>query len=671
MLKNHKFNSISSKLSFLIIIFTIFFIVIVSISSNYIVKNSFYQNSLDDIKEKSNTFTDNIQDLKQKSLNACDWFENSSRLVEAFNTQNRAAALDLGKTALKSFGIDYLVITDKQGNVFIRTSEPGKYGDNIAEQVNVKKALNGEKSVGIENGEVVKYSIRAGVPLKDNNGNIIGAVSLGYVLSNDEFLDKEKKIFGYDVTIFYGSERIATTIKDKNGKRITGTKIQNNTVINDVLKDGKSYYGKSIINNENYIGAYKPIVDVNGKISGMVFIGENNDFIDTLVNKLISRQVIILLVCGVLLIVCVLIFVRLFVIGKILQLISAFKEISEGHGNLTRRIPITSQDEIGILSMYFNKFMDSIHGIVKIIITEVGNVNKAISMTNNNINVLAKSLVGISETVEGLSAGMEETAASTEEINASTVEIGTSIEQITSKTQDGTVSVEKISMKANELKENAKLSQTDANKIKLEIDKAVNNAIIDSKKVNKIKELADFILQISSETNLLALNASIESARAGEIGKGFSVVAEEIKELAESSESTVNEIQNIIKDVFQAVNSLSENSKKSLNFIDEQVVKGYNKLVETGESYNEDSIFIKGLMTDLNSTSEELLESIKMISETVENISMASNEGANGIISIADKILIITNNANEIKSEIALIKKSSDELNSIASKFII
>lgn len=156
-----KLNSVSAKLSSVIIIFTLLFIIVVSASSNYIVKNTFYKNNLNEIKLKADTINNNIEDLKQKSLNACDWFQNSARLIEAFTSQNRNSALELGKLALKSFDIDYLVVTDKEGNVFIRAHEPDKYGDNISNQVNIQKALQGVKSVGIENGVVVKYSIRA------------------------------------------------------------------------------------------------------------------------------------------------------------------------------------------------------------------------------------------------------------------------------------------------------------------------------------------------------------------------------------------------------------------------------------------------------------------------------------------------------------------------------
>lgn len=666
-----KFNTISTKLSFIVISFTLLFVIAVSMSSNYVVKKNLYANALEEIENKSDSFQLNIEELKSKALNAGGWFENSKEFAEALSTQNRDSALEFGKQALQSFGIDYLVVTDKEGNVFIRAHEPDKYGDSIIKQVNIQKALKGENSVGIENGTVVKYSIRAGVPLRNADGDIIGAVSLGYVLSNDAYVEKEKKLFGYDITIFYGDERIATTVKDKDHNKLVGTKMESTDITDKVLKKEGSYSGKTVINGEKYIGSYKPIIDVTGKATGMIYVGQKDVFTDLLVNKLITNQVIVLLVCGILLVIFTIRFVKIFIVNKIKQLTLNFKELAEDHGDLTKRIAINSNDEIGELCTYFNQFIEKIHNIVKSISKACNNVNNSISLTTGNVDVLAQNLTKTSDTIEVLSSGIEETSASTEEISAKIIEINNVISNLNSKSQNGTQSVEQISRNANKLKENARTSQITANKIKQEIDKEVNNAIVKSKEVDKIKELANSILDISSQTNLLALNAAIESARAGEAGKGFSVVADEIRTLAESSKDTVNEIQDIVKVIFEAVYSLSENSKKSLDFIDNQVVKGYDELVETGENYNNDSIFIKAFMTDLSSSSQDLLTYMEILSETVENISSASTEGASGVTNVVEKISDISTSANEIKSETDAIKQNIEGLHRIINKFTI
>lgn len=348
--------------------------------------------------------------------------------------------------------------------------------------------------------------------------------------------------------------------------------------------------------------------------------------------------------------------------------ISSLEEIANGN-LLIEPLKVDSRDEFGQLSNAINSMYNSVRNIVISIIQETENVNKALTISNEDISDLSVKLEDISATVEQLSAGMEETAASTEEINSSSSDFEAAVGTIANKAQEGAESADEISKKAIALKDSSYMLQEDANQTRINIKKVMDEALEKVKEVEKIKNLSDAILHISSQTNLLALNAAIESARAGEAGKGFSVVAEEIRKLAESSEETVKEIQSTISVVFGAVENLSKASKHTLDYIETKVVKSYEESVLVGENYDKDAVYINALVSDLSATSEELLASIRTVVEAIDEISKANSEGANGTNNIAEKILKIKERAEEIKAETGLVKQSSDHLKNIVSKF--
>lgn len=664
-----RINSISNKISIVTVVFIAIFICTVFATINFTVGKVLSQNIVEELVSKANVLNNDVEDLKKKALNATNWFQSSPRLINAFENNDRQEALKIGQLALKSMGLDYLVITDMNGKVFIRAHDPATYDDSIAKQVNIQKALKGENSVGIEEGAVVKYSIRAGAPLKNKNGNIIGAISLGYVLSNNEFVDQQKKLFNCDATIFSGNERIATTLVDGAGKRLVGSKLDNVNITDTVLKNGKQFQGEAIINNSKYFVVYSPIIDVNGKPTGMLFLGQKSDIISNIANQLVKNQAIVLATLGILLVICIILLVRRLVVQKVLFITNVFKEVAEGRGDLTKRIVINSKDEIGDLSEYFNVFIKGIQELVKKIIQETDSVNHAIAISNEKIYGLTVDLQGASDSVESLSAGMEETAAVTQDISTTYGEIESAIETISEKAQVGAVSANEINNKANALKDNAKNSQIHSNEIRLIIDRTMQGAIEKTREVERIKSLSDSILQISSQTNLLALNAAIEAARAGEAGKGFSVVAEEIRKLAEDSRKTVNEIQNTTNIVFEAVNNLADASRQAMAFIDNQVVEGYQELAQTGENYENDSIFIEGMVTDLSATTEQLFASIKTVTAMMGEISKASNEGAESTSHIANKISAIKDKSQGVKIETDHVRHSAERLRDIISSF--
>jgi methyl-accepting chemotaxis protein len=182
----------------------------------------------------------------------------------------------IGKEFLRGAGVNVLTVADKGGQVIGR-GHSDKTGDSVLNQVNVKKALSaGEASSGVEEGTVVKFSMRAGQPIK-LGGQIVGSVTAGIDLSSDtRFVDRVKESMDLECTIFHGDTRVSTTIV-KDGRRAIGTKMDNPGVLEAVLRQGKSFNNINWILGREYNTAYWPLRDLEGKIAGMLFIGKDRE----------------------------------------------------------------------------------------------------------------------------------------------------------------------------------------------------------------------------------------------------------------------------------------------------------------------------------------------------------------------------------------------------------
>lgn len=355
------------------------------------------------------------------------------------------------------------------------------------------------------------------------------------------------------------------------------------------------------------------------------------------------------------------------ILKQIPSLLKAFK--GAAGGNLTVRAEVMSKDELGELAEGFNSMITSQQQIIHSVVDVTGSIFNVVNQTEKNVYELNGSIEEVSATTEELSAGMEETAASMQEMNASSTEIGQAADSIAQKAQEGSEAAKEISERAEELKRSAVISRKNAHDVYNNTHDRLKKAIDESEAINQIEVLSQAILAITAQTNLLALNAAIEAARAGEAGKGFAVVADEIRRLAEDSKNAATEIQGVTATVLNAVGKLVESSEEMLGFVDRQVIKDYETLVETGEQYSNDAAFVDKLVTDFSATAQQLTASIENMLRAINEVTSATNEGAEGTTTIASRSTAIVNQSSDIVNKMNGMKESAEKLTEVVSKF--
>ncbi len=430
---------------------------------------------------------------------------------------------------------------------------------------------------------------------------------------------------------------------------------------------GNSGTGEYVYHGDEKYLAYSPVEGTNWSLAISVSKSEVYADIYRMRNMGILASLIFLIISlGV-----------IYLIAKIITnpiKLSAVHMGTIASGDFTQALPqkfLLQKDEIGKLANSIATMQESIKNVINGVILESETVTSAVKATGISMSELSAQIEEVSATTEELSSGMEETAASSEEMMATATEIDNSLTAITENAKKGAVSAGKISVRAEELKRNAIISQESAQGIYEAAQEKLICAIEQSKAVEKIIVLSEAILSITEQTNLLALNAAIEAARAGEAGKGFAIVANEIKKLADHSKSAANEIQDITKVVIESVSNLSGSSKNVLDFIDKQVLADYNTLVKIGEQYSSDAKFVNELVEGFNLTSEKLRGSIQEMLKTINEVTLATAEGAEGTTNIAEKASVIVQKVDAVMQQSEVSQRSSDELLKLISKFVV
>ncbi len=485
---------------------------------------------------------------------------------------------------------------------------------------------------------------------QDDISKQFGTVRAFYKI-DDAFVSRMTKLTGTHLNIFSTQKLLSGDIAAYT--QLDQTEIAKTAASADILNQ-VIHFSDVTVKNQGYFQGILPVF-TDATLMGALISLQSTDVAKANTFQMIKYLVLIFL-ASILLILPLTIFFSSTLTKPISAVVVGLQDVAEGDGDLTKRLEVTSHDEIGDLAKWFNIFMEKLHQMITSISENTGDLT-------GSAGNLSDISTRMSENADQISQRSGTVSSSAVTVSANIDSMAAVMDQAANNMAMVAAAAEQMNATINEIAQNSENARQITTKAVSQTQNTSNTMSRLGQSANEIGKVTETITEISEQTNLLALNATIEAARAGEAGKGFAVVANEIKALAMQTASATLEIKGKISEIQNFTSGMIEEISSILKIINDA-----NDIVASiAASVEEQSATAKDIAGNIAQTSTG-------ISDVNQNLSVSNTVTAdisNELSMVNTSIGEISTNSSQVNENARELKKMSDVLDSLIKRFKI